>query len=600
MNIDKFFFCRANRNPGCLLRVLAGISILTALTGHLQSAVETELKEPGGRTIIRYVVEAPENIAPAETKDPARQVGLILCSAEHDRPTADEILPVREALKRLGLSDQYVLLAGHSQAQKFGPADDEPIEKLIRWAMKTYPVNPRRIYMYGKGEGGKISGEFAMLHPALITAGISYSWGWWRMPSELKDAIDPLNNAPEFYMVLGLRDLSYHLTTVRDAYQRVTAKGYHVIYREFDDLGARTYHPASNDDAIAWVTRLRNKNVPLSAGEQALLTKTQINADGFISGLALAGGAPAGVVVQKLLESPDARVRAAAAETCVHAIFSEPVMAAVGRKLTDPSANVRRAALRALAVNANWRSETAQRALIDLALNPGKAVDPDDRAGAVDGIASAVRFQIKGARQDPALFQALITLLTDTNEELRTMAANLLAPIRDGGFRGDLGRPEQKEPTGGWPHWLGNVTAKAADYRNDYQVCANPITGPADAARQPVDLYCQGGAFLLGTSFATGQAAPKDPVQAFRYTLQAAEQGYLPAQAMAGMLYAIGKGVEQSYAEAAKWWGKAAEGGHVLAAQSLSMVYRGGAGVKSDAALSEKWAKFVIEHTPEN
>ena len=51
-------------------------------------------------------------------------------------------------------------------------------------------------------------------------------------------------------MVLGLRDLSYHLTTVRDTYARVNAKGYQVIYREFEDLGARTYHPPSNDDAV--------------------------------------------------------------------------------------------------------------------------------------------------------------------------------------------------------------------------------------------------------------------------------------------------------------------------------------------------------------
>ena len=93
--------------------------------------------------------------------------------------------------------------------------------------------------MYGKGEGGKISGEFATMHPDLVTAGITYSWGWWKMPSELTEAIDPLRSAPEFYMVLGLRDLSYHLTTVRDTYARVNAKGYHVIYREFEDLGAR-------------------------------------------------------------------------------------------------------------------------------------------------------------------------------------------------------------------------------------------------------------------------------------------------------------------------------------------------------------------------
>jgi hypothetical protein len=65
-------------------------------------------------------------------------------------------------------------------------------------------------------------------------------------------------------MVLGLRDLPHHLITVRDTYERVKTKRYHVIYREFDDLGERTYHPVSTDDAIAWATRLRNKSVPLS------------------------------------------------------------------------------------------------------------------------------------------------------------------------------------------------------------------------------------------------------------------------------------------------------------------------------------------------
>ena len=169
------------------------------------------------------------------------------------------------------MRDGYVLLAGGPRERKFGPADHEPIAKLIEWAKKTYAINPRRVYMYGKGEGGKISGELAMFHPKVITASISYSWSWWNMPAETTKAIDMVNEAPEFYMVLGLRDLSYHLTNVRDGYSRVNAKGYKVIYREFEDLGARTYHPPSNDDAIAWATRLRNKNLQLSPQERGLL-----------------------------------------------------------------------------------------------------------------------------------------------------------------------------------------------------------------------------------------------------------------------------------------------------------------------------------------
>src|SRR5260370_13867180 len=170
-------------------------------------AAVSELKDTAGKAVIKYVVETPDGMAAAGTKDRAKQAGLILCFPEHDRPVGDEILPVREALQRLGLRDEYVLLAGGPQERKFGAADHEPIEKLIAWAKKTYPINPRRIYMYGKGEGGKISAEFAMSHPQLVTASVTYSWGWWKMPSELNDPLDALNRAPEIYMTLVFREL---------------------------------------------------------------------------------------------------------------------------------------------------------------------------------------------------------------------------------------------------------------------------------------------------------------------------------------------------------------------------------------------------------
>ena len=53
--------------------------------------------------------------------------------------------------------------------------------------------------MFGKGEGGKISAEFTMTHPNIVTAAITHSWGFWVMPSELKEPIDPLNSAPKSF-----------------------------------------------------------------------------------------------------------------------------------------------------------------------------------------------------------------------------------------------------------------------------------------------------------------------------------------------------------------------------------------------------------------
>ncbi len=556
-------------------RWLACVVVAASLTAPLRAAADTELKDDAGRVIIRYVVEPPAGIAPANTTDPAKQVGLFLCFPEHDNPTDADIFPARQALWRLGLRDNYVLLAGGPQGQKFGLADMEPIEKLVAWAKKTYPINPRRIYMFGKGEGGKISAEFTMTHPNIVTAAITHSWGFWVMPSELQEALDPVNSAPEIYMNLGLRDLATHLTTVRDTYPRVKAKGYHVIYREFEDMGSRSYYPLSNDDSVAWATRLRNKNIAPSPEETKLLkafrgSATPAVTDGYFPTLALVGGAPAGAVLQELFNSKDVNVRAAAAETCSHGLFGEPTLTALAKMIADPSPKVRQATIRALGIAANWRYQPAQQALIQLATDKG--VDPIDRLSATDALGQAVRLQVRGVRQDPPIFQALISLLTDKEEPVRSTASAILAPV----FQPSAATPPLKAPAGGWPQWLDEITTKEAGYLKDYEVCgwgkANPETAyPGNrGSQEPVDLFCMGGAAILGYNLGTGQPVRPNPQAGFKFTFQAAEQGYVPAQAALGMLYANGKGVQQDYGESRKWFTKAAAGGHVLAATSAA------------------------------
>lgn len=66
----------------------------------LGAAPERELKDETGKTILKYVIEVPPCIAPAGIADPAKQVGLILCSQEHDTPTGNDLFPVRQSLMR--------------------------------------------------------------------------------------------------------------------------------------------------------------------------------------------------------------------------------------------------------------------------------------------------------------------------------------------------------------------------------------------------------------------------------------------------------------------------------------------------------------------
>ena len=568
----------------CLSALLltAGCFVTTA-----RAAQETELKDETGRTIVRYIVEAPTDVASPGTTDPARQVGVIFCFQEHTSPPGADIFPVRESLKRLGLSDDYVLLAIRAQSPRggLGKADYEPIQKLLAWAKKNYPVNPRRVYMYGKGSGGYVAGEFTMLYPNLITAGISYSWGWWSMPSEIDKPLDMANSAPEFYLVLGMRDFTHHITTVRDTYERVKNKGYRIIYREFEELGDRSYHPTSNDDALRWATRLRNKNIPASPEEVSLLKAFSTGTppapvSGYYPTLALVGGAPAGAVLEKLFLSADAHVRAAAAETCNHGIFGEATTAALGKLLADRSPRVRNAAYRAMASYANWRSQAAQQILIQRATD--KSLDVDARIAAADALAQAVKLQASGVQQDPPMFKALIELLSDENEPVRAVAFLALAPVREYIVGGS--NAGQFPPDGGWQKWLDRITAEQAGDLMYYHVCEPAVSG--HTGTEAVDLFCAGGALVS-----------KNPAEAFRMTLNAAQAGYVPAQEVVGMMYAVGKGVQQDYREAGKWFLTAAEAGNTRAATNYVGSLRSGMGnLRTDPELTARWSKFLMAH----
>jgi uncharacterized protein len=87
----------------------------------------------------------------------------------------------------------------------------------------------------------------------------------------------------------------------------------------------------------------------------------------------------------------------------------------------------------------------------------------------------------------------------------------------------------------------------------------------------------------------------KNPASAYQYSLRAAEQGYVPAEAAVAMMYANGKGIQQNYAEAGKWWIKASEGGDLLAARHTWNLFRNGEGVARDRNIANQWAKAIGE-----
>jgi hypothetical protein len=106
-------------------RWLAGM-VFMAMVAPLGAAQETELKDETGKTILKYVIEVPPGIAAAGTVDPAKQVGLILCSQEHDTPTGNDLFPVRQSLLRQGLLDNTCCWLRRRRAANSAPMITSP------------------------------------------------------------------------------------------------------------------------------------------------------------------------------------------------------------------------------------------------------------------------------------------------------------------------------------------------------------------------------------------------------------------------------------------------------------------------------------------
>ena len=69
---------------------------LALLTSFAQAAAPpTELKDAAGKTIIQYVVEHPDTVAPASTTDPARQL------------IGRNLLVPREQWGRFGIAERW-------------------------------------------------------------------------------------------------------------------------------------------------------------------------------------------------------------------------------------------------------------------------------------------------------------------------------------------------------------------------------------------------------------------------------------------------------------------------------------------------------------
>lgn len=429
-----------------------------------------ELTEGDLKDSFHYAIHAP--VAPlspdAGTKKkkdaPTKQVGLFVCFHEHVGDVKEEGIHVVESLERLKLAGEYVVIAPKAPAgTQFWDkkADIDRLTRLIDWAKATYPINPRRMFIWGRGDGASFGGQYALKFPQTIAGVILFSWGFEQVPK----IENPQATLPDFFYVLGLKDLDTHVDKVRSTYGLLRGGGLKVIYREVKDLGGATTNAGANDEAITWAHQTRHKTQTLSPQELDVLkpwasasAAKAAKDDNMLPALADVGGPHTGSLYAPFFAAKSESVRVAAIKTCTQALFGDEVCTALGKLLDDKSARIRQSAIEALTWNATFRNAPAQAALMKLALDAKAEVG--DRGMAVDGIVHVLGRQTEGAFQDTELFAALVTLLDDKSPALRTKVFAFLGPLRSSAYRPDASDKERTTAVAEWKTWIEGLVGK--------------------------------------------------------------------------------------------------------------------------------------------
>ncbi len=390
-----------------------------------------------------------------------RTLGLIL--AFHGSGGVPEhIAPwVHESVKVEGLADKYIVIGLKSSGKAWADVDEEPVLKTVDWLTSVYPIDRRRIFIVGHSNGSWMGFTMTSRHLELFAGDVRYAGYGDRLP-DVKDAPEQ----SEFYLVHGDEDKDNDVGNSRKLRTILQQKHYRAVYRELDGhdhLNIVGVLPV-RADFVRWIDARRHKQQPLAPDEEKFIRQyaaPKKAVELFASNpawdeLLRIAGPQGAAVLAKAFTSDSAAVRAAAATACTHAMFDQELtVPALVKLLQDKAPTVRLAALKALAVIADWHDDQAQLALARAAARP--KAPADERGSAVAGLASAAALPLLGNFDDDvALFQGLLEALGDDDQSRRAAAFAPLHEVQKDGLGYDpaAAAVERKGPLLKWREWF--------------------------------------------------------------------------------------------------------------------------------------------------
>jgi predicted esterase len=380
-----------------------------------------ELKDEQGQFLIRYAVSVPRPLPPRKT------IGMIIGMHGLGGDEHQQIGAIQEGLTLAQLSREYMILGLKARESGWNDQDNERIAKAIAWALKQYPVDPRRVYTWGYSSGGFGTGRFVPRYPKLVAGGVMWAGGLWDPPK----AADGGEPDPQLYFIHGDKDPTVKVEVGRKSVEALQASKYRFVYRELSGadhgLGGPGNAPCKKD-AVRWIHSLRNRTVPLSDDDRkAVEDLAEKIKEGkspppptALARLLDLSGPEVEAALAAAFGSDRPELKKAAAVLCQQRLFGKAVMAALVPLLEDKDTAVRAAVERALGVAAHWQYPEALEALSAYAKDAERPVT--DRFNAAAQLGLTVPIQLFCTNREPRVFDTLNALVEDKSGQLKGVA----------------------------------------------------------------------------------------------------------------------------------------------------------------------------------
>ncbi|MBL8794850.1 MAG: hypothetical protein JNM56_13155 [Planctomycetia bacterium] len=371
-----------------------------------------------------------------------------------------------EALKRNKFDEEFVVISGKSKGPGWTADDDTPTLRLIDWALKNYPIDRRRVFLFGSSNGAAYVGRFGSEHQDKIAGVVGYCGNYKFDPAKFK-AENPADTKLEWYFVHGSKD---NPQNSRKACDFLKQHGYRHIFRQMDGYGHTDIwdsrgHPDSKaadlvrDDWLHWMRWLRHKELPPSVTQLETLEAALKANDREAAGRAVVeiGGPAAAKTVVAWLHSKDAEDRRAGAAASRRTWCGQEALQAGIKNLENTALEDKATDLLfPVGVAANWGHLDARKALCESALDPKRR--HAQRVTAVVALERIGALQLLGNVEDGRVIWTLVQLLDQDGvdaEKLREVAfATLEKAVPDGfGYKPEQNKEERQAAVEKWRAW---------------------------------------------------------------------------------------------------------------------------------------------------